>query len=162
MGLLQMQGMEARSSMTRFEFSLPQKREMRARSKDVCEAGKEGTEAFYGMAKGETCKRKAEEFDHVIADGLKREKPRSADDGLHVCLVHHKIKTHGHDRPKIAKAKRIDEKLAGITPIKTKITSRPFQSRLKPDKSTRQTEGQSKHIAAMAARGKPIVPRRIT
>jgi hypothetical protein len=103
---------------TRFEFTITQKREMAARSHGVCEAGKEGTHKFYGMAKGDICKMPAKEFDHVIADGLKRERPRSSDDGLHVCLVHHKIKTHTNDRPKIAKAKRIRERNIGITKSK--------------------------------------------
>ena len=92
--------------MTRFEFTKTQKRDMLKRSGGICEAGKEGTETFYGMKKGETCAAHAKEFDHVIADGLKREKPRSIDEGLHVCLMHHKNKTHGNDRPKIEKAKR--------------------------------------------------------
>ena len=66
------------------------------------------------------------------------------------------------DVKQIAKAKRIEAKFIGAEQPKTKITSRPFQSRLKPDKSTRQTEGQSKHIAAMTAKGKRVPPRRIT
>lgn len=102
--------------MPRFEFSLKQKREMAERSNGVCEAGKFGTYKMYGMADADICHRQAQEFDHIIADALKREPPRSADDGLHVCAIHHKIKTHGHDRPSIQKAKNIREKGMGIRP----------------------------------------------
>lgn len=139
--------------MTRFEFSKTQKTEIFKRSDGICEAGKEGTEAFYGMEPGETCNLPAKEFDHVIADALKREKPRSADDGLHVCLKHHKNKTHGHDRPMIKKAKDIREKNAGVVAPKAKIQSAPFFKAAKP-------KGNDAHIAAMAAKNKRIVPRR--
>jgi hypothetical protein len=110
----------------RFEFNLSQKREMAARSGGICEAGKSDVPHFYGMAKGDECKRAAKEFDHVVADGLKRERPRSSDDGLHVCLVHHKIKTHTNDRPKIQKAKRIREAEMGVVKPKVKFQSRGF------------------------------------
>lgn len=110
----------------RHEFTKKQMREMRERSKDVCEAGMGDTEKFYGMDPGERCAAEAKEFDHVVADGLKREKPQSIDEGRHVCIVHHKRKTHGHDRPMISKAKRIEEEEAGIP---KRRNSRPIQSR---------------------------------
>jgi hypothetical protein len=110
----------------RHPFTKAQMREIRERSGDVCEAGKFETHKFYGMSRGQTCKAVAREIDHVVADALKREKPQSIDEGLHVCLVHHKIKTHGHDRPRIGKAKRTDEALAGIP---KRRNSRPIQSR---------------------------------
>ena len=110
----------------RFEFSVSQKREMAERSGGICEAGRAETHSFYGMSEGQTCKSKASEFDHIIADGLKRERPRSADDGNHVCTVHHKIKTHGHDRPRIQKAKDVREKQMGVVKRKRKIQSRGF------------------------------------
>jgi hypothetical protein len=91
----------------RYEFTEAQKRAMRERSCGICEAGHDGTEAMYGMARGDACKRPATEFDHVTATALKQEPIRSIDEGLHVCAAHHKIKTHGHDRPKIRKVKRI-------------------------------------------------------
>ena len=112
--------------MSRFEFTKKQKVAMLMRSKGVCEAGHEGTENFYGMRKGEICLSKAKEFDHVIADALKRERPRSADEGLHVCIVHHKNKTHKNDRPKIAKANRIRNSSYGVHKPKGKIKSHGF------------------------------------
>lgn len=50
----------------RNNFTLTQQNDMRKRSNDVCEAGKDGTEAFYGMAPGERCQRMAQEFDGDI------------------------------------------------------------------------------------------------
>lgn len=98
----------------RHNFTLTQQKDMRKRSEDVCEAGKDETEAFYGMARGERCQRMAEEFDHVTADALKRTKIISIDEGLHVCKLHHDIKTNTNDKPKIAKAKRIDAERHGV------------------------------------------------
>lgn len=109
----------------RYEFSKPQKREMAARSGGICEAGKWETEKFYGMSKGQICKNPAAHFDHVTATELSQ-RPVTIDDGLHVCLVHHRVKTHGHDRPKIKKARDIREKNQGITGPKKKIPSRGF------------------------------------
>lgn len=100
--------------MTRHNFTVRQQKDMDTRSGGICEAGKGGTEAFYGMASGETCQRKATAFDHVTADALKRTKPQSIDEGLHVCGLHHQIKTQGHDMPKIRKAQRIEQKAKGI------------------------------------------------
>lgn len=105
-------------SRDRFEFTKTQKRQMAERSNGVCEAGKGGTYKFYGMADADVCHRKATEFDHVIADSLKRQKVQSIDEGLHVCTVHHKVKTHGHDRPRIQKAKNIREKTMGIRTVR--------------------------------------------
>jgi len=105
----------------RHNFTVTQQKDMRKRSQDICEAGKWETEAFYGMAPGETCKRPAEAFDHVTADALKRTKIQSIDEGLHVCGVHHHIKTQSHDMPKIRKAKRIDDERHGV-----KAQSRPI------------------------------------
>lgn len=102
--------------MTRNNFTKAQMRAMRERSGDVCEAGKFGTGKMYCMADADHCWRKAEEFDHITADALKRTRIQSIEEGLHVCGVHHKVKTHNHDRPKIRKAKRIDESRAGIKP----------------------------------------------
>jgi len=71
-----------------------------------------------------------------------------------------KAAQENRDRKKVTK---LQSKSLNITRPKTKITSRPFQSRLKPnDKSTRQTEGQSKHIAAMLVRGKRVPPPRFS
>ena len=53
------------------------------------------------------------------------------------------------DVKQIAKAKRIEAKFIGAEQPKTKITSRPFQSRLKPDKSTRIASAHQKHVDAM-------------
>lgn len=109
----------------RYEFTKTQKREMAARSRGICEAGRWGTEPFYGMATGETCSKPATEFDHVTPTGLSQ-RPVTAEDGLHTCSVHHKVKTHGRDRPMIQKAKDIREKNMGITGPKRKIQSRGF------------------------------------
>ena len=109
----------------RHNFSTPQQRNIRARSGDVCEAGKSGTEALYGMAPGDICNMPAVEIDHVAADALVRTKIQSIDEGLHVCRVHHKIKT-AEDRRKIAKAKRLDEARVGIGKVKRKWPSRKF------------------------------------
>ena len=108
----------------RHNFTMKQQRAMAERSGGICEAGKDGTEDFYGMEPGETCSEPAKEFDHVIADALKRTKIASIDEGLHVCVGHHCTKTHEHDRPMIRKAKRVREKNQGIRPY-----SRPIQSR---------------------------------
>ncbi len=108
-----------------YEFTKTQKREMDARSGGICEAGKWDTEKLYGMSKGQTCENAAQEFDHVVADQIARSRV-TIEDGLHVCFVHHKIKTHGHDRPAIQKIKDIREKNAGITAPKKPIPSRPF------------------------------------
>lgn len=99
--------------MSRYEFTLTQQNAIRARSNDVCEAGKFGTYKMYAMADADLCSRRAEEIDHIVADALARRKP-TVDDGLHVCAIHHKIKTAGHDMPRIAKAKRLSAKQAGI------------------------------------------------
>ncbi len=115
-------------SRDRFEFTITQKREMAARSNGVCEAGKFGTFKLYGMADADICHRQAQEFDHIIADGLKRQRVESIEEGLHACGVHHKIKTHTHDRPKIQKAKRIREKTQGICSPKAKWPSRKFSA----------------------------------
>ena len=138
----------------RFEFSKGQMREMRERSRDICEAGQHGTEAMYGMSKGQTCTDKAQEFDHVVPTALARSKIQDIDEGLHVCKVHHKIKTHGNDRPKINKAKRIDEKRAGIpkSPMKVKIPSRGFAARLKPAKGAGVSPSHAKHVEKMRAK----------
>jgi len=113
--------------MSRFEFNITQKREMAARSNGICEAGIFETHEFYGMAEGDTCNRKAVDFDHIIPTELVQEPIRSIDEGAHVCDVHHKIKTHTNDRPKIAKAKRLRETAQGITSPKQKIKSRGFR-----------------------------------
>jgi hypothetical protein len=110
----------------RYEFSVTLKRAMAERSQGICEAGIFETEKFYGMAKGDKCKMPATEFDHIIADSLRRMKPQSADEGAHVCGVHHKIKSRDHDMPKIRKAKRNREASQGITRPKAKIQSRGF------------------------------------
>jgi len=52
---------------------------------------------------------------------LKRTKIQSIDEGLHVCKLHHDIKTNTNDKPKIAKAKRIDDERHGV-----KAQSRPI------------------------------------
>lgn len=105
----------------RNNFTLTQQNDMRKRSNDVCEAGKDGTETFYGMAPGERCKRMAQEFDHVTADALKRTKILSIDEGLHCCKLHHDIKTNTNDKPKIAKAKRIDAERHGVRKLSRPI-----------------------------------------
>ena len=105
----------------RHNFTIKQQKAMRERSGGICEAGKMETEPFYGMATGETCHHEAEAFDHVTADALKRSKIQSIDEGPHVCLIHHKIKTKSHDMPKIRKATRIDDRQSGI-----KRQSRPI------------------------------------
>lgn len=107
--------------MTRHNFTLTQQSDMRKRSNDVCEAGKDGTEAFYGMAPGERCQRRAEAFDHVTADALKRTKIQSISEGLHICGLHHHIKTQSHDMPKIRKAKRIDAERHGVRKLSRPI-----------------------------------------
>jgi hypothetical protein len=133
----------------RNNFTKGQMRDMRARSKDVCEAGSGGTEAFYGMQPGERCTAKATAFDHVTADALKRTKIKDISEGLHVCGNHHHVKTQTHDMPKIRKAVRLDEKAAGIEAPKAKIPSRGFVSRLKPDKSSRIAAAHQKHLEQM-------------
>lgn len=100
--------------MTRFNFTKTQKREMAVRSGGVCEAGKWGTYKMYGMADADVCHRPAKIFDHVTPTELSQ-RPVTVDDGLHVCDVHNKVKTHGRDRPMIQKAKDIREKNMGIT-----------------------------------------------
>ena len=104
----------------RHNFTTPQQRQINERSHGVCEAGKFETEAFYGMAPGETCTRPAEEIDHITADALKRSRIKDIDEGLHVCRLHHKIKT-ADDMKKIAKAVRLEESKLGI-----KKASRPI------------------------------------
>lgn len=141
--------------MTRNNFTVKQQKAMRKRSKDICEAGKDGTEAFYGMAPGERCQRKAQEFDHVTADALKRTKIKDISEGLHVCKLHHDIKTNTNDKPKIAKAKRIDEAGAGITKSKQTIKTRKVLKETVDKGSSHQ-----QYLARMAAKGKPV-PRRV-
>ena len=109
----------------RHNFTTPQQRNIRARSGDICEAGKYGTEALYGMATGDICKMPAEEIDHVTADALARTRIQSIDEGLHVCKIHHKIKT-AQDRKKIAKATRLDEARVGIRKPKRAWPKRRF------------------------------------
>lgn len=109
----------------RHNFTVPQQRAIKDRSKGICEAGKFETHAFYGMAPGDVCKRRAEEIDHITADALKRTRIQSIDEGLHVCLVHHKIKT-AEDKKKIAKSKRLDDDRHGIRKPTRPIRSRGF------------------------------------
>ena len=111
----------------RHNFTRQQGREINVRSKGVCEAGKGDTEAFYGMATGDTCDKPAEEIDHITADALKRSRIQSIDEGLHVCKIHHKIKTAA-DRKKIAKATRLDEERVGIRKPKREWPKRRFGS----------------------------------
>lgn len=141
----------------RNNFTVTQQKDMRKRSKDICEAGQDGSEALYGMATGERCQNKAKEFDHVTADALKRTKIKDISEGLHVCKVHHDIKTNTNDKPKIAKAKRIDEALAGITAPKQTIKTRPSNKAEVPKGSSHQ-----QYLARMAAKGKPVPQRRFT
>ena len=143
--------------MTRNDFIVKQQKDMRKRSNDICEAGKDGTEAFYGMSPGERCQRKAQEFDHVTADALKRTKIKSIDEGLHVCKLHHDIKTNTNDKPKIAKAKRIDEAGAGIVKSKQTIPQRKALKAIAEKGSS-----HAAYMARMAAKGKPVPQRRIT
>ena len=109
----------------RHNFTTPQQREINVRSEGKCEAGKFDTWAFYGMAPGDTCPMPAEEIDHITADALKRTKIQSIDEGLHVCKLHHKIKT-AQDRKKIAKATRLDEARVGIRKPKRAWPKRRF------------------------------------
>ncbi len=140
----------------RHNFTKTQMREMRERSKDVCEAGMGGTEAFYGMKPGETCQAKAEEFDHVIATAISRTKIKDIDEGRHVCRPHHKHKTP-NDVRKHNKAKRLDESGAGI-----KKEKKPFPQRPKPQPiaHTGTSKSEAAHLAKMAALGKRVPPRR--
>jgi hypothetical protein len=142
--------------MARNNFTVKQQKGMRKRSKDICEAGKDGTEAFYGMAPGERCQRKAQEFDHVTADALKRTKIKSISEGLHVCKIHHDIKTNTNDKPKIAKAKRIDNAGAGVKRNKQTI---PVRKALKT--VTVKGSSHAQFLARMAAKGKPVPQRRV-
>lgn len=145
----------------RNNFTKTQMRDMRSRSGDVCEAGRNDTEKFYGMQPGECCTAKATAFDHITADALKRTKIKGIDEGNHVCGPHHKHKTHTHDIPKINKAKRIDEKAAGIP---RKANKQPIPQRPKPAPviaAAGTSKGEAAHRAAMAAKGKRIVPRRL-
>ena len=98
----------------RHNFTVKQQRAMAERSGGICEAGKFETWAMYGMQEGQTCQSKGQEFDHVVADALRRTKPQSIDEGLHVCCFHHDHKTQEHDMPKILKAKRLDDRSQGI------------------------------------------------
>jgi hypothetical protein len=141
----------------RNNFTKTQMRAMRERSKDICEAGKNGTEVFYGMAKGEKCSAKAAEFDHVTADALKRTKIKDIDEGLHVCRPHHKNKTHKHDIPAINKAKRLNENAAGVKKSKMPFPQRP---KVQIVATSGTSKGEAAHRANMAAKGKRIVPRR--
>lgn len=143
--------------MSRNNFTVKQQKDMRKRSKDICEAGNDGSEALYGMAPGERCQNKAKEFDHVTADALKRTKIKGIDEGLHVCKLHHDIKTNTNDKPKIAKAKRIDEAGAGISKPKQPIPSRKAVKVVKEFGTS-----NAAHRAAMEKLGKRIVPRRFT
>ena len=111
---------------TRNNFTAKQMKAMRERSHDVCEAGKFGTFKMYGMADADSCHRQACEFDHIVADALKRTVIKSIDEGLHICKIHHKIKTTKHDYPKIAKAKRISAHNAGVKRQKAIWPSRKF------------------------------------
>ncbi len=97
----------------RHNFTPKQQCQIRERSGDICEAGKNKTWKLYGMAPNDTCNMPAVEIDHVAADALVRTKIQSIDEGLHVCKIHHKIKT-ASDRKKIAKATRLDEARVGI------------------------------------------------
>ncbi len=111
----------------RFEFSKKQKEAIRDRSGGICEAGKFETHAFYGMAENDTCGRRAVDIDHIDCDAIVQRRPQSIDEGLHVCDIHHKIKTHSVDRPKIRKVQRIRDRNEGITKPKRKIQSRGFR-----------------------------------
>jgi hypothetical protein len=109
----------------RHNFTTSQQREIRERSGDICEAGKFKTWKLYGMAPNDTCNMPAEEIDHIAADALVRTRIQSIDEGLHVCKIHHKIKT-AQDRKKIAKAKRLDEARVGIRKPKRAWPKRRF------------------------------------
>lgn len=110
----------------RYEFTKKQKRQIRDRSGGVCEAGKFGSYKLYGMDDADVCHRPAVDIDHIDADAIVQRKPVSIEEGLHVCDLHHKHKTHEEDRPKIRKVNRIIDKRQGITKPKRKIASRGF------------------------------------
>src|ERR1700723_223491 len=75
-------------------------------------------------------------FDHVIADGLRKD--NSLENCAVLCLVCHAAKTPGDVRA-IARAKRIERKHLGITKSKRPIADRGFQrSERMKDKTTKQ------------------------
>jgi len=64
------------------------------------------------------------QYDHILPAGLGG--GNELDNCQVACTKCHKIKTHGHDIPKIQKAKRNREKEMGVTKPKKKIQSRGF------------------------------------
>ena len=86
------------------------------------------------------------QIDHIIADGLKRDKskPLTAKDGQLFCSGFpescHGKKTTKHDVPAIAKAKRREDRAIGVRgPEKRPIQSRGFVKAEKPEKPTIRT-----------------------
>lgn len=134
--------------MSRAEFTKPVKRAALKRSEGLCEAigawYNRSTRCNSPLALGV-------QFDHHILEANSHD--NSLENCRAVCIKCHAWKTAHYDTPLAAKTLRTQDKSRGITSPKTKIASRPFQSRLKPDKGTRQANSHAEHLAKMAQKG---------
>ena len=131
--------------MSRAEFTKPTKRARLNHSGGWCEANG----PLYGRI--ERCYADLAygvEFDHFNLEANSHD--NSLENCRAVCIKCHAWKTNNHDKKLAAKTLRQQDKSRGIQSPKTKIASRPFQSRLKPDKGTRQANSHAEHLAKMA------------
>ena len=137
--------------MSRAEFTKATKRAALLRSNKLCEA----TGVLYGLKPDTRCNAPLAmgvEFDHILAAS------NGGDNSLanccSTCVRCHMYKTATHDTPRAAKTVRQQDKHNGITSPKAAIPSRPFQSRLKPDKGTGFSRSHAAHLEAMAQKGR--------
>lgn len=124
------------------------------RSGGICEA----VGILYGWPVGVRCTAKlskAKNFDHVNGDS-NGGKPTLENCAV-TCPKCNQIKNNKTDTPRAAKGLRTQDKHRGIKTAKTPIPSRP-----KPAPEARTgSKIEMAHRAAMAAKGKRIVPRRL-
>jgi 5-methylcytosine-specific restriction enzyme A len=142
--------------MSRKEFSKATKRAALERSDGGCEA----TGIFYGLSDGSKCFNRLSrgvEFDHILA--CSNGGDNSLANCLAICPICHRFKTKNHDTPRAAKIKRQSDKHTGVTRPKQTIGQRRVLREVVAKAAG--GKGHSAHEAAMEAKGKRVVPRRI-
>ena len=136
--------------MTRSNFPKSVKRLALLRSLKLCEA----IGALYGLKADIRCNAPLShgcEFDHILAASNGGD--NSLENCAAVCIKCHMFKTTQNDTPRAAKTVRQQDKHNGITSTKAAIPSRPFQSRLKPDKGAGFSRSHAAHLEAMKLKG---------
>ena len=122
------------------------------RAKGQCEC----VGVLYGLPPDTRCTRKLNKgvhFEHILADS-NGGKP-TLENCAAACPQCNMFKAHKHDTPRAAKTLRQQDKDRGVSkPMKAKIASRPFQSRLKPPKGQGMSPSHAEHLRKMAEKYK--------